>query len=79
MYTQAQLIQAAQVLIYLRKSRTDDPSQSVEEVLAKHETELQEYAERELGGRVRKKTYTGKLSAASPSTPAWRSRPSWPG
>lgn len=41
-----------QVLIYLRKSRSDDPSQSVEEVLAKHETMLQEYAERELGGRI---------------------------
>lgn len=52
MYTERQLILAAQVLIYLRKSRTDDPTQTVEEVLAKHEIELQEYAERELGGRV---------------------------
>ena len=41
-----------QVVIYLRKSRYDDPYQSVEEVLEKHETQLQEYAERELGGRV---------------------------
>jgi hypothetical protein len=52
MYTERQLIIAAQVLIYLRKSRTDDPSQSVEEVLAKHEIELQEYAERHLGGQI---------------------------
>lgn len=39
-------------LIYLRKSRQDDPNQTVEEVLSKHETQLQEYAERELGGRI---------------------------
>lgn len=39
-------------LLYLRKSRQDDPHETVEEVLAKHETQLQEYAERELGGRI---------------------------
>lgn len=39
-------------LIYLRKSRQDDPNETVEEVLAKHEAMLQEYAERELGGRI---------------------------
>lgn len=39
-------------LIYLRKSRQDDPRETVEEVLEKHETQLQEYAERELGGRI---------------------------
>jgi len=39
-------------LIYLRKSRQDDPNQTIEEVLAKHETMLQEHAERELGGRI---------------------------
>ena len=39
-------------LIYLRKSRQDDPTQTVEEVLSKHETMLQEYAEREFGGRI---------------------------
>lgn len=39
-------------IIYLRKSRADNPHESVEEVLAKHETQLQEYAERELGGRI---------------------------
>lgn len=41
-----------QVIIYLRKSRYDDPHQTVEEVLEKHETMLQEYAVRELGGRI---------------------------
>lgn len=39
-------------ILYLRKSRQDDPKETVEEVLAKHETMLQEYAERELGGRI---------------------------
>ena len=39
-------------IIYLRKSRQDDPNETVEEVLAKHETILQEYAVREFGGRI---------------------------
>lgn len=40
-------------IIYLRKSRADSPDESVEEVLAKHETMLQELAVRELGGRIK--------------------------
>lgn len=39
-------------LLYLRKSRQDDPNETVEEVLAKHEAQLQEWAERELGCRI---------------------------
>ena len=39
-------------LLYLRKSRQDDPTETVEEVLAKHEAQLQEWSERELGGRI---------------------------
>ena len=39
-------------IMYLRKSRQDNPEETVEEVLAKHETMLQEYAERELGRRI---------------------------
>ena len=39
-------------LLYLRKSRTDDPLLSVEEVLSKHEAILDEWCERYLGGRV---------------------------
>lgn len=41
-----------EVLLYLRKSRSDDPNLSVEEVLARHETILDEWCERYLGGRV---------------------------
>lgn len=36
-------------LMYLRKSRQDNPDESVAEVLAKHENILQEWAKRELG------------------------------
>lgn len=39
-------------LLYLRKSRQDDPNETVEEVLAKHETILQEWALRELGHTI---------------------------
>ncbi len=39
-------------LMYLRKSRQDDPNESVEEVLAKHEAILQEWAKRELGHEI---------------------------
>lgn len=41
-----------EVLVYLRKSRSDDPALSVEEVLEKHETMLDEWAEKNLGARV---------------------------
>ena len=39
-------------LVYLRKSRSDDPLLSVEEVLSKHEAILDEWCERNLGGNV---------------------------
>jgi hypothetical protein len=39
-------------IIYLRKSRQDDPRETVEEVLEKHETMLQEYAVREFGHKI---------------------------
>ena len=39
-------------ILYLRKSRQDDPNETVEEVLAKHEAQLQDWAERELGYRI---------------------------
>ena len=39
-------------LMYLRKSRQDDPNESVEQVLAKHCGILQEFAKRELGHEI---------------------------
>lgn len=41
-----------EIIEYLRKSRSDDPLMSVEEVLEKHEKILDEYAEKYLDGRV---------------------------
>lgn len=39
-------------IMYLRKSRQDNPEETVEEVLSKHEAMLQDHAERELGHRI---------------------------
>ncbi|MEE1068855.1 MAG: recombinase family protein [Paludibacteraceae bacterium] len=41
-----------EVLIYLRKSRADDPLLTVEEVLSKHETLLDEWVEKNLSSQV---------------------------
>lgn len=41
-----------EVIDYLRKSRSDDPTLTVEEVLAKHEAILDEWSEKNLGGVV---------------------------
>ena len=41
-----------EVLLYLRKSQADDPLLTVEEVLRKHETILDNWAEKNLGGKV---------------------------
>ena len=39
-------------LMYLRKSQQDDPNETVEEVVAKHEGMLQDWARRELGREI---------------------------
>ncbi len=52
MVTSKTKLKPEEVIIYLRKSRKDDPNESVEEVLSKHETSLQEYAVREFGAPV---------------------------
>lgn len=41
-----------EILEYLRKSRSDDPTLTVEEVLANHETRLDEWMERNFGEKV---------------------------
>ena len=41
-----------EVLEYLRKSRSDDPALSVDEVLLKHERQLDEYAKKHLNGSI---------------------------
>lgn len=45
-------IRPDEVLDYLRKSRADDPLLSVEEVLERHESILDEWAEKNLGAKV---------------------------
>lgn len=52
MYKVYEQLSPEECLEYLRKSRSDDPSLTVEEVLANHELELNEYAEKHMGGRV---------------------------
>ena len=41
-----------EIIIYLRKSRSDDPALTVEEVLAKHEARLQEWAVDNFGEEI---------------------------
>lgn len=41
-----------EIIIYLRKSRADDPTMSVEEVLQKHESILQKWAAENLGEQI---------------------------
>lgn len=58
-------------IIYLRKSRSDNPDMSVEEVLAKHEYQLQEHASHELGGpipenQIYREVVSGETIAARP-------------
>ena len=51
-YIQELNIRPDEVIMYLRKSRADDPMLSVEEVVQNHEKFLDEWAERYLGGKV---------------------------
>lgn len=44
-----------EIIVYLRKSRSDDPLLSVEEVLARHEAMLDEWAEKYLGEKIPEK------------------------
>lgn len=46
-------LEVNEVIMYLRKSRTDDPTLDVAEVLAKHEQMLDEWVERNLPGKGR--------------------------
>ena len=52
MYQEYPNFKPDEILIYLRKSRSDDPSLTVEEVLEKHEGILNEWVERNLDGPV---------------------------
>lgn len=43
-----EILKSEEILLYLRKSRSDDPSLTTEEVLSKHETLLNEWMEKNL-------------------------------
>lgn len=51
-YNYSEMFKPEEILDYLRKSQSDDPLLTVEEVLQKHETILDEWAERHLGAKV---------------------------
>lgn len=51
-YDHKSLFKLEELLVYLRKSQSDDPTMSVEEVLEKHETILDEWSEKNMGGLV---------------------------
>ena len=51
-YQQSFNFSTGEVIVYLRKSRSDDPALTVEEVLEKHEMRLQEWAQTNLGGAI---------------------------
>ncbi len=51
-YNIVQQLNTDDVLVYLRKSRADDPTLSIEEILQKHETILDEWSERNIGEKV---------------------------
>ena len=51
-YSILENLKPEEVLDYFRKSRTDDPTLSVAEVLSKHEAILDEWAERNLGAVI---------------------------
>ena len=52
LYTPLTDLSPEEILEYLRKSRTDDPTLDVAEILERHETILDEWAEKNLGGKV---------------------------
>ena len=51
-YNYAELFKPEEIIDYLRKSQSDDPLLTVEEVLQKHETILDEWDEKHLGALV---------------------------
>lgn len=46
MYIEEPTFNPDEILVYLRKSRSDDPALTVEEVLLKHETILDDWTEK---------------------------------
>ena len=51
-YNFAEMFKPEDGIMYLRKSRADDPLLSVGEVLEKHETDIDSWCERNIGGKI---------------------------
>lgn len=52
MYREMIKLLPSEILVYLRRSRSDDPALTVEEVLEKHESKLREWIDRNLDGPI---------------------------
>lgn len=52
MYRETPTFRPEEILVYLRRSRSDDPALTDEEVLEKHETKLMEWIDRNLDGPI---------------------------
>lgn len=48
-----------EIIMYLRKSRSDDPYMTVEKVLARHERQLQDYALSSFGSIIPEERFSG--------------------
>lgn len=57
MYREMPRFEPDEILVYLRKSRSDDPMLSVEEVLAKHESILKDWIEKNLDAPIPESNY----------------------
>ena len=57
MYREIAKFLPEEILVYLRKSRSDDPSLTVEEVLEKHEAILKDWIERNLDAPIPESNY----------------------
>ena len=57
MYHETPHFEPSEILVYLRKSRSDDPTLSVEEVLEKHEALLNDWIERNLDAPIPETNY----------------------
>lgn len=62
-YDFKELLKPEEIIVYLRKSRTDDPLLSVEEVLQRHETRINEWVERNLSGPIPPENYFREVAS----------------
>ena len=66
MYKEMVRLLPDQILVYLRKSRSDDPMLTVEEVLQRHESILAEWAERNLDGPIPPDSFIREVVSGAP-------------